>query len=214
MDLSRYSHIIWDWNGTLLNDAWLCVDVMNSILTEYHLPLVTLKQYREIFDFPVKEYYLKLGFDFNVVPFEEVGMEFMNRYNARHTEAELYPEAENILSFIQHKGLTQSILSAREQNELRTETEKLSVMHYFLAIYGLDDHFAHGKRDVGFRLLSALSIPVNKLLFIGDTLHDAEVAKEIGVDCILIPNGHHSHERIQQAGIPCFSSISEIEHHL
>ena len=69
-DLSKYSHIIWDWNGTLLNDAWLCVEVMNGMLAKRNLPIRTLNQYMDIFDFPVKDYYVKLGYNFEKEPFE------------------------------------------------------------------------------------------------------------------------------------------------
>ena len=55
--MDPYTHIIWDWNGTLLDDAWLCVDVMNGMLRERRLPTRTLDQYKEVFDFPVRNYY-------------------------------------------------------------------------------------------------------------------------------------------------------------
>jgi len=209
MDLTRYSHIIWDWNGTLLDDAWLCVDVMNGMLEKRNLSPITLDIYRDIFDFPVRDYYLKLGYDFDQEPFKEVGMEFMVLYNKRHKEANLHPEVKHLLSYCQLKGFSQSILSAREQNELHQETVDLEVRPYFERIYGLDDHYAHGKTDVGFRLIRDLGIPKKELIFIGDTLHDAEVAKEIGVDCILIPNGHQSEKRVRSFGLPVFSSLPE-----
>ena len=60
---SQYKHIIWDWNGTLLNDGWLFVDVMNSILRQRKMETITLEKYRNIFGFPIKDYYIKLGFD-------------------------------------------------------------------------------------------------------------------------------------------------------
>ena len=59
----KYQHIIWDWNGTLLNDAWLFVDIMNGVLSNRKLPLITVDDYRKLFCFPVKDYYKKLGFD-------------------------------------------------------------------------------------------------------------------------------------------------------
>ena len=33
-------HIIWDWNGTLLDDLDVSMDALNSILTKEQLPLV------------------------------------------------------------------------------------------------------------------------------------------------------------------------------
>jgi len=209
-DLSRYTHIIWDWNGTLLDDAWLCVEVMNGMLRERTLPLISLSTYRNIFDFPVKNYYQQLGFDFAKESFEEVGMEFMNRYNQRQHECKLYPEVKTILTFCCRQGYKQAILSAREQNELVRETIALDVNPFFEKVYGLDDHYAHGKTDVGFRLIQDLGVPKNKLIFIGDTLHDAEVAQEIGIACTLIPNGHHSEERLMTSGFPVALSLTEL----
>jgi len=210
IDLSKYSHIIWDWNGTLLNDALLCVDVMNELLIERNLPVKTLQEYRTLFDFPVKDYYLKLGFDFDKEPFEIVGMEFMAHYNRRQKESTLHPEVFKVLESFAEKGFRQCILSAREQNELIAETRAYGVYSFFDHIYGLDDHYAHGKNGAGIMLMETLGISRDKILFIGDTRHDAEVAAEIGISCILIPNGHHSLERLAQCQVPISPSLTEL----
>jgi len=210
IELKNYTHILWDWNGTMLDDAWLCVDVMNGMLKERRLPLRTIEQYKEIFDFPVRDYYLKLGFDFDKEPFDDVGMEFIIRYNKRHSETALHPDVHEVLSTFAAYGFIQYILSAREHNELISETKALGVFNYFERIRGLDDHYAHGKTDVGLLLVEEIGVAKDKILFIGDTRHDAEVAAEIGIDCILIPNGHHSFARLQQLGVPMVSSLKDL----
>ena len=214
MAFKKYTHIIWDWNGTLLNDAWLCVEVMNDMLAERELPMISLEIYRDIFDFPVRDYYLKLGYDFRIEPFEKVGMEFMIRYNARQKECFLHGEVHNVLSEFMKQGKPQSILSAREQNELRKETVDLGVSGFFEKVYGLDDHYAHGKTDVGIKLLADLKVPKAQVIFIGDTRHDSEVADELGIDCILIPNGHHSEKHLSNCRKPIVSSINELPSYL
>jgi phosphoglycolate phosphatase len=210
MEPSKYTHIIWDWNGTLLDDNWLCVEVMNTLLSSRNLPLLTLGRYRDIFDFPVQDYYEKLGFNFDKESFEIVGMDFMIRYNERQKECRLHEDAVSSLKCITENGYRQNVLSAREQNELRQETINLGVSGYFDKVNGLDDHYAHGKTDVGIRLLKELKVEKKKILFIGDTCHDAEVAKELGIDCILIPNGHQSEQRLLRCGFPIVKSLNEL----
>ena len=95
---SEYKHIIWDWNGTLLNDAWLFVDIMNDVLINRNMNTITVEKYREIFSFPVKDYYKKLGFDLNKESFHKSGMEFIKAYKKRRYEADLYPRVNTILS--------------------------------------------------------------------------------------------------------------------
>lgn len=210
MQKLKYSDIIWDWNGTLLNDAWLCVEVMNGMLEERCLPPLSLEKYRILFDFPVKEYYQKLGFDFTMEPFESVGMEFMVLYNLRQKECRLFNEAPGILKALNEKGFRQHILSAREENELKTEILNLGISGFFSHVTGLNDHFAHGKSDVGRGLVSSIKVSKENILFVGDTQHDSEVAALLGIDCILIPNGHHSEERVLGCGVPVISSLTEL----
>ena len=109
MSSSKYKHIIWDWNGTLLDDGWLFVDVMNSILKRRNMDTITLKKYREIFGFPVKNYYIKLGFDLDAEPFEKSGLEFIREYGKRRYEAQLYPEVIALLNELSNIGITHSI---------------------------------------------------------------------------------------------------------
>ena len=81
--VNKRRHIIWDWNGTLINDIWLVVEIMNKMLKKRSLSEIDLKKYREIFDFPVIDYYAKLGFDFSKESFEELTVEFIGEYYAR-----------------------------------------------------------------------------------------------------------------------------------
>ena len=80
---SQYKHIIWDWNGTLLDDAWLFVDIMNGVLENRNMDTITVEKYRKIFGFPVEEYYKKLGFDLEKESFYESGLEFIRAYEKR-----------------------------------------------------------------------------------------------------------------------------------
>ena len=47
--LHNYKHIVWDWNGTLLDDAWLCVEVLNQMLSQRGQTAITLEFYRQHF---------------------------------------------------------------------------------------------------------------------------------------------------------------------
>ena len=90
----KYTHILWDWNGTLLDDMWLCVDVINVLLKKYNKPVLSLIDYQKHFDFPVKDYYERIGFDFKQTPFEIVGTEFINGYYKRWQECKLHKDVE------------------------------------------------------------------------------------------------------------------------
>jgi len=208
--MTRYRHIIWDWNGTLIDDAQACVEVLNEILARRGRGPVSYEQYREDFDFPVKDYYSRIGFDFTVEPYEELAHEYIEAYRKKQFQCRLHAGAEKALRSCLEMGLTQSILSAYQQELLEEITGFFGIKELFVRLVGLDDHYAHSKLDNGRELLAELCLKGPEVLLVGDTLHDRQVAKEIGTDCVLICNGHHPRHRLQKCGVKILESLTQV----
>jgi phosphoglycolate phosphatase len=210
MPEKHYSHIIWDWNGTLFNDVELCADVFSNLLKKYNLSPISVSEYRNIFTFPVKNYYEKAGLDFNKLSFEALGKEWMNEYELRKSSCMLFGDTIGVLEYLKLKGIRQSILSAYPQNTLNEIVELMKIRNFFTYIYGLNHIYATGKKELGAELARKINSR-EKLLFIGDTDHDYEVAESIGADCILIADGHQSKEKLLGTGAKVIDSIAEIK---
>ncbi len=196
--LKKYEHIIWDWNGTLLDDAKICVDVLNIILKRYGKPPVSYEEYRDEFDFPVKDYYTQLGFDFSVESFDEIAGVYLSEYNKKRFECRLHDGAADVLKSCARRGITQSILSAYPQDMLEEIVDFFGIRPFFVRLLGLEDTYAGGKLENGKKLITELGIDNRHILLIGDTIHDFDVAKAIGTDCVLISHGHHSREKLRR----------------
>ena len=203
--------IIWDWNGTLLNDTDICVDCMNKVLLKRGKPLLDIKHYREIFTFPVRDYYQKAGLDFDAEDFEIPAMEFIHLYYEQLYLADLYPCVEDVLQGFKNRRYYQAVLSAMEHDSLETSLKAKGVYSYFDAITGINDHYAHSKVDIGKELISNLPFQKSEIVLIGDSLHDYEVANELGVDHILVANGHQSYQRLIDATPHVLKQLIEIK---
>ena len=204
-------HIIWDWNGTLLNDSWLSIKAINILLEKYNLPAIDKEKYLEIFTFPVIEYYKKLGFDFNKTPFSIIGTEFITEYTNRMYEVKMQDDARESLNYFHEIGISQSLLSAAKQQMLENLMKFHDLEKYFLKISGLTDHYANSKVDVGKSWIKELKYNPNEVLLIGDTLHDVEVADEIGTECVLIAQGHATYDRLKSSGRNVFHNLNEFK---
>ena len=190
-----YTNIIWDFNGTLLNDVDACVQSANALLTAHHLPtLQSHRQYRAIFGFPVMDYYERLGFDFALTPFPDLAVEWVDYYNHYSRDATLYEEAVTVLSRVRAMGIPQYVLSATETQMLERQIDWLGIGHYFNGVLGMDDIHAHGKIERG--IAWRKENPTARVLLIGDTDHDAAVARAMGADFALFSGGHQSKERL------------------
>ena len=74
----------------------------------------------------------------------------------------------------------------------------------------MTDHYAYGKVECGKQLMKKLNISPSEVLLIGDTTHDYDVANQMGTDCVLIPNGHHTTIRLKALNNQMVSSISDV----
>lgn len=208
--IGSISGIIWDWNGTLLNDAGLAVQTMNQMLERRGLPILSVDDYKSVFTFPVKDYYQKIGFDFKAEPFEIPALEFIDCYNSQVKDCSLHRDALKVLSYFQSIGLKQYILSAMEQVVLDHCLQHYQINDFFEYVSGLDNIYAASKIENGHRLIADQKLDASELVLIGDTVHDFEVATELGCQCILIADGHQSKKVLQTTGALVIDSITEL----
>ncbi|MEE4258532.1 MAG: HAD hydrolase-like protein [Bacteroidales bacterium] len=202
--------IIWDWNGTLLNDTDICVSCMNRVLKKRGLELLDVQRYREIFTFPVKDYYLKAGLDLNKEAFEIPAMEFIKLYHESLHSADLFPCVKDVLKSFKNRGYYQAVLSAMEHESLEASLKEKGVFPYFDIITGINDHYAHSKLEIGKELMGVIHFKRSEILLIGDSLHDLEVADELGIECVLVANGHQSFERLIERTPRVLKALSDV----
>lgn len=202
--------IIWDWNGTLLNDLDICISCINSLLKARDLPLLEVDYYKEVFAFPVKDYYSIIGFDFTREDFEVPAREFIDLYEKGITHCKLHQASTEVLTHFRNKGVRQYVLSAMHQTMLQETLLYNNVIHYFETFSGLNDHYAASKVARGLELLQKFPIDKSTACMIGDTIHDYEVAQALEIKCVLIADGHQSKQRLESTGAIVFNNLTEL----
>ena len=203
----KYTCVIWDFNGTIFDDMQAGIVSVNKMLAERGLDIIpSVEHYREIFDFPIKEYYRGLGFDFEREPYEVLAPVWVELYNQNAENAGLCPSVAETMKALRDKGIRQVIISACEINMLEYYLSKLGVREYLDDVVGLDNIHAGGKIE---RALEWKSKNADeKMIMIGDTTHDAETAKALGADCVLYAQGHQSRKRLSACGCPMVDDIA------
>ncbi len=190
-------HILWDWNGTLLDDVEACVVAINRMLLRRRLPGIDVPAYRCIFDFPVRACYERLGFDLAAEDWNAVASEFHTHYAELAHAAPLRAGIADVLVAVAGAGIGMSVLSACETGILHRMLEQRGIHSRFTHISGLDNIDAVSKLDNGRRLLHALGLPPDAVLLVGDTNHDYHVAEALGIDCIMLAGGHQDESRLE-----------------
>jgi phosphoglycolate phosphatase len=194
-------HVIWDWNGTLLDDVEHAIATMNGLLESHALPRLDRVRYHELFEFPVRCYYDALGFDYAKESFEALCDRFVDRFMEGLAQLPLVPQMKSALETFQRLGLRQSILSAADQRNLDSMIGHFGLQDVFARVVGTADRFAASKIERGRELLAESEISPQNTILIGDTLHDREVAHELGIHVLLVDHGHHPRAKLLGATV-------------
>ncbi len=187
--------IFWDFNGTILDDAYLVYEILVEMLAEVGQPTVTFEEYLHIFTFPVKAYYAKV-YDLEKTPFDVLAKRFIALYMARTIHAKLHDHVVEMITYFKAKGYRNVVLSASEKNNLKTQLAYYKIDHLFDAILGTDNVHASGKIGIGNAYMKSEHIDPKDAVMIGDTIHDGDVAKSLNIRFICFTKGHQHPDRL------------------
>ena len=201
--------VLWDWNGTLIADVPHVIRVNNIVLEAHGYRDTSAEEYRRLFRFPVKDYYMDLGVTEEDYPV--IAREWNRIYVEGFHDVPLAPQVPEVLKRIRAAGHRQVILSASQVDQLRQQVASFAELKgIFDEILGIDDVYAAGKVQLAKDYLQRSGIDPAEAIFIGDTSHDAEVARAIGVRCLLISGGHQADEVLQGTGATVLPSLKDV----
>lgn len=207
--LNKSSHIFWDWNGTILNDAPLCWELVNEAISRINLAPLTFEQYQEYYEHPIIRMYERMGVDLKTNSFAEMATYWHVAYQERVMTAALHDGMSEVLTLFHNQNKVQHILSALPQKLLDHAVDERMLRGFFTGVFGSTDGSTE-KIEGGKNLLRSLSADPETVVVIGDSVHDAEVARELRCSCILIAGGSDSLRKLKNTEFPVLESVKSL----
>ena len=206
-------HIIWDWNGTLLDDFPLVLDAVDHTVRIRGGQPVTADDYRQHYRRPVRLFYEVLtGQAITEAAWQDIDADFHHFYNDRALEPSLFPEARRLLSDNIAAGRSQSLLSMYYDCHLRSVVDHHAIVDSFNLIQGLQGAPGSAKAEhleTHLRTLAELGTRREQTVMIGDTPDDAAAAQAHGIPVILFDGGSHNYDILQAVGVPVATTLNE-----
>jgi phosphoglycolate phosphatase len=203
--------VIWDWNGTLLDDVDSCVATLNVLRTARGLAALTRAQYRASFGFPVRAFYEATGFDFSIHGYADLSRDFIAEYRRRAAEMRVAAGAREALLRLANAGVSHVVVSAMEAGLLGEMLAEHALLPALRGHFGTRDHGAGSKVGLGAEAMRHAAADPATALVVGDTLHDLELAQGIGCRVVLYAGGHQDRQRLEKSGVPVVETFAALE---
>lgn len=201
-------HIVWDWNGTLFNDAHVAHEAAVEVFRMHGLPAVTFEQYRAAFARPISTFHERLfGSQYDPATFTGLDHDFHEAYRRRLGRCGLTADATEALASWHATGRSQSLLSMWRHTELDAAVRAYEITGWFTRIDGLSGpgggckaiHLAHH--------LVRLGIDGKRVAVIGDNTDDAHAAQAAGAQCVLYTGGYQDRAALERVGVPVTETL-------
>lgn len=189
------SIVIWDWNGTVLDDFQISLDAVNYILEKRGLPPMDRETYYDCLDTPIIKFYQK-ALGSQEVDFEGISLDFNTYYRKERHKAQLTPNVLEVIKTLHTMNVPQMIISASHISYIDAALEELGIKKYFSSVIAAEDYVAGSKIDRAQVYMEEHEIPGEGRVVVGDTRHDHEMAKRIGAACILLSTGHEGRKKL------------------
>lgn len=192
-----------DWNGTLLADTQAAMDAENQVRMVYGYPAVTLKQFREWFTVPIRDYWTNSGLDPAVFDRDEAKIKhlFHDAYEARIRRVRSRAGAKQILHWLQQQGVETMIFSNHIVEEIRKQISRLSLASELDVILANSERTQTGaSRSKGAKLATFLSergLKPEEVMVVGDTNEEVEIAQDLGAIAVALTGGWESTTRLK-----------------
>ncbi len=203
-------HIIFDYNGTLINDALAQYEPCAQAFREHELPFLSFDRFQKELYYPVKNFYIENGFDTEKYDFAEMMDEYHRRFLLLLEKCELFSDVKETLEFFKNKNVSLSILSSLEHNMLMKNTKDKGIDKFFTNITGTKDTQAGSKIDNAKKWFQESGFKNHEIIMVGDTLHDAEVAEALNITCFLVSRGVQHKDVLQKSKYRVFDSLKDM----
>lgn len=200
--------MVWDWNGTLLADNDAVLAAVNRVCADFGHDAVTLDHWRDVFSRPVKNCYEQLfGRALTAADWARIDVVYHQEYRALLGLCRLAAGVPDHLHALRH---TQSLLSMWFHDELVPLVTALGIAGLFTRVDGLRSAADGGsKAEHLAEHLEAQRLRPRDVVLIGDVVDDAEAARHVGAQVVLVATGANSRRVLERANAPVADTIPE-----
>ncbi|MCM0675521.1 HAD hydrolase-like protein [Micromonospora phytophila] len=205
---AAHPHLVWDWNGTLLNDLSLVVAATNAAFASVGGPSVTADEHRVRFRRPIADYYAEvLGQAVDEEAFGRLDKIFHDAYRTGLTTCALAHDAQ--VAMAAWPG-SQSLLSMWFHDELVPTVHTYGLSGHFVRVDGLRATVGGDRKAESLqRHLAELGVDGSDVVLIGDSVDDADAALSVGGRAVLYTGGFTDPGRLRASGHPVADTLTE-----
>lgn len=209
---ARYSLIVFDWDGTLMDSASGIVACIQAASRDMGLEVPPRERASHVIGLGLRD---ALSIAVPGLPesrYLQFAEHYRKHFQARSEAMELFAGVPAMLGRLRDAGRKLAIATGKSRKGLDRALETCRLQAYFVASRCADETDPKPHPAMLNELMRELSLAPHDLLMIGDTSHDLDMAASAGVDAIAVTYGAHPEASLRaRAPKSLVGSVAELD---
>jgi phosphoglycolate phosphatase len=188
---ARYSLIVFDWDGTLLDSATGIAISIQEASREMGLEVPSRERASHVIGLGLMDALRHAVPDLPEKSYAEFAERYRKHFLTREEGMDLFPGVPELLAGLQEAGYTLAVATGKSRKGLERALRASGLGAHFAATRCADESRSKPDPAMLFELMGELSRAPGELLMIGDTSHDLEMATNAAVDAVGVTYGAH-----------------------
>jgi phosphoglycolate phosphatase len=194
---ARYSLIVFDWDGTLLDSASGIAASIQEASREMGLEVPSRERASHVIGLGLMDALRHAVPDLPEKSYAEFAERYRRHFLAREEGMDLFPGVPELLADLEEAGFSLAVATGKSRKGLDRALKASGLGKHFSATRCADETRSKPDPAMLLELMEELAREPGELLMIGDTSHDLDMAANAAVDAVAVTYGAHPEEELR-----------------
>lgn len=193
----RYELIVFDWDGTVMDSTAVIAGSIQSACRDLDLPVPSDEAARHVIGMGLKDALRHAVPDAEEIQYDDLVARYKFHFLAQDMMIPLFEGAQETIAELHAAEYLLAVATGKSRAGLSRVLESSGMGHYFHATRTADQTFSKPHPAMLLELMDELGVEADKVLMIGDTTHDLQMAINAGVDALAVTHGAHPEDQLR-----------------
>jgi phosphoglycolate phosphatase len=194
----KFDLIAFDWDGTLIDSTSLISTSLQEAARDLGINVPTREEASHVIGLGLMQAFAWLWPDLEEARYQALLERYRFHFLGRDKDILLFPGVTDMLAGLRAQGYVLTVATGKARQGLTRALEQAALTQFFDATRCADETASKPHPLMLLELIEEFAVAPERVLMVGDTTHDLQMAKNAGTAAVAVSCGAHPLDELQR----------------